>query len=206
MTGEPGAIEDPTGVLTHFAALVAASPHNLVSRAARAELSTRHVPESVALARLLPRGPGRLLDLGSGGGFPGVVIAVMRPEVEVHLLDATRKKTAFLRDALDELGIAGTVHTGRAEDLAGGWLAGSFDLVTARAVAPLSRLLPLALPFLCPGGVLYAVKGDRWAVELEEAAPVVARLGARVLATPDDLAGGHGDRPAPQVVMIGRSP
>jgi 16S rRNA (guanine527-N7)-methyltransferase len=193
--------------LERFAALVAASPHNLVSKRARAELRTRHVPECVHLAGLLPEGARRLLDVGSGGGFPGLVIAIVRPEIEVHLLDSTEKKTGFLRAAADELGLSVTVHTGRAEALARPPLAASFDVVTARAVAPLDRLIGWTVPFLVPGGVLYAVKGERWQEELEEAAPTLRRHGALVVATPDDLP--QGDGPAtevrPRVVMLARA-
>lgn len=200
---------DPTidATLLRFAQLVESSPHNLVSRSARTELTTRHVPEAVALANLLPAGARRLLDLGSGGGFPGMIVAAVRPELEVHLLDATRKKTTFLQEASRELGVAVVVHTGRAEELARGELAGTFDIVTARAVAPLQRLVPWALPFLADGGVLYAVKGERWREELDDASQVLQRLGGQVLATPDDLppdpkaAEGH----RPHVVMIGRA-
>lgn len=193
--------------LERFAVRVAASPHNLVSRRAREELRSRHVPECVALAGLLPRGTARLLDIGSGGGLPGLVIAIVRPDLEVHLLDSTRKKTAFLREVAAELEVPITVHTGRAEDLATTPLAGSFDLVTARAVASLAQLIPLAVPFLARQGLLYAVKGERWAAELDEAAAVLPRQGARVVATPGDVAGagdGDGD-PTPRVVIIGRS-
>jgi 16S rRNA (guanine527-N7)-methyltransferase len=191
--------------LERFARLVASSPHNLVSRAARAELRTRHVPEAVAVAALLPRGPGRLLDVGSGGGFPGMVIAIVRPEVEVHLLDATAKKTAFLQAAADELGIAVTVHTGRAEDLIRTDLAGSFDLVTARAVAPLTRLLPWTIPFLRVGGVLCAIKGERWQEELQAAEPGLGNVGARVLATPDDLPDPEPGQVAPRLLLLSRT-
>jgi 16S rRNA (guanine527-N7)-methyltransferase len=193
--------------LERFAQHVAASPHNLVSRRARAELLTRHVPESVALAALLPSGEARLLDVGSGGGFPGIVIAIVRPELDVHLLDSTAKKTAFLREVAEDLELANvTVHTGRAEQLAGGELGHAFELVTARAVAALDRLLAWTVPFLAPEGVLYAVKGDRWQRELDEATAALRHTGARVLATPDDLPQ-LGELPPevrPRVVMIGR--
>jgi 16S rRNA (guanine527-N7)-methyltransferase len=162
------------------------SPHNLVSRAARDELWERHIPECVGVARLLPAGAGRLLDVGSGGGFPGMVLAIMRADLEVHLLDATRKKTDFLREAAATLGVSVTVHTGRAEELQQGPLGASFDIVTARAVAPLERLLGWTIPFLRPGGVLYAIKGARWAEELEAAGPELRRIGAGLVATPDD--------------------
>lgn len=196
----------PTTIaLERFATAVAESPHNLVSRAARAELRTRHVPESVALARLLPAGEGRLLDLGSGGGLPGMVIALVRPDLEVHLLDSTAKKTRFLEQVADELRVAVSVHTGRAEQLSTSPLGGTFDVVTARAVASLDTLIGWAMPFLRPGGALYAVKGERWAEELEAASPVLRRTGARVLATPDDVAVDEPGDPTPRVVIIGRA-
>lgn len=191
--------------LERFAQLVADSPHNLVSKRARAELLTRHVPEAVAVATLLPQGTGRLLDVGSGGGFPGMVIAIVRPDLQVHLLDATAKKTAFLRSASAALGVGVTVHTGRAEELTRTELGGSFDLVTARAVAPLARLLPWTIPFLRPGGVLCAIKGERWEEELQAAASLLGRLGARLLATPDDLPEPGPDAVAPRVLLLSRA-
>jgi 16S rRNA (guanine527-N7)-methyltransferase len=207
MTTTPSQDRTTQAALARFAALVAASPHNLVSRRARAELTSRHVPECVALAGLLPAGPARLLDVGSGGGFPGIVIAIARPELEVHLLDSTAKKTEFLSSAAEDLGLTNvTVHTGRAEELARGELRSSFDLVTARAVAVLDRLLTWTVPFLAAGGVLYAVKGERWREELEQATDALRRTGARLLATPDDLPQPQGARSEawPRVVMIGR--
>lgn len=194
--------------LEAFAAEVRESPHNLVSRRARDELMERHVPEAVALARLLPAGGQRLLDVGSGGGLPGMVIAVVRPELEVHLLDATAKKVRFLEATADRLGVPVTVHHGRAEEVAQGPLRAGFDLVTARAVAPLGDLLAFTLPFLTPAGVVYAIKGERWSEELQAARQALRRLGGTVLATPDDLSPGPGDDPdgvAPRVVMLGRA-
>jgi 16S rRNA (guanine527-N7)-methyltransferase len=198
-------LDDADDRLRRFAAAVAASPHNLVSRTARDQLLSRHVPESIRLAHLLPGTARRLLDVGSGGGFPGMVLAIVRPELEVHLLDSTAKKTRFLTETADELGVDVTVHTGRAEDLAKPPLAGSFDVVTARAVAPLDRLLPWTLPFLHPDGLLYAIKGDRWVEELEQATSVLGRLGGRVVATPEDQAGDRGTDPQPRVVIIARA-
>jgi 16S rRNA (guanine527-N7)-methyltransferase len=193
--------------LERFAALVRASEHNLVSRRAREELETRHVPECVRLAEILPRGQQRVLDVGSGGGFPGLVLAIVRPELEVHLLDATAKKTEFLARTAAELGVPVQVHTGRAEELARDRaLAGAFDIVTARAVAPLDRLARWSVPFLRPGGLLYAVKGERWSEELEAARGTIAKLGASVVATPEDVhsAGETPDGALPRVVMLAR--
>jgi 16S rRNA (guanine527-N7)-methyltransferase len=200
-------VDDRTAaLLRRFAASVRDSEHNLVSRRALDEIESRHVPECVALAAMLPRGQARVLDLGSGGGFPGMVVAICRPELEVHLLDATAKKTGFLRDTAAELGIDVAVHTGRAEELVRDGRLGTFDVVTARAVAPLRRLVGWAVPYLREGGLLYAVKGARWAEELDEARDEIARLGASVVATPDDVHSPAGaDAPAtPRVVMLAR--
>lgn len=186
-----------------FTRRVETSPHNLVSRRARDELRDRHVPECVSLAASLPEGP-RLLDVGSGGGFPGVVIAITRPDLDVTLLDATTKKVEFLRETGDVIGVPFHVEHGRAEDLRDTH-AGSFDLCTARAVAPLGRLLGWTVPFLRPGGLLYAVKGDRWREELEEARTELRTWGAEVVATPDEI---HtpDDTTSPMVVIIRRTP
>ena len=198
--------EDQAAQLRAFAERVRESPHNLVSRRARDGLESRHVPEAVALAGLLPVGQRRLLDVGSGGGFPGMVVAIVRPDLEVHLLDSTRKKVTFLQEAATALDINVVVHHGRAEELARHEeFAHSFDLVTARAVAALGDLLDITLPFLTDDGVLYAVKGERWAEELAAAEQALRRAGGVVLATPDDL--GHTTGPTqerPRVVMIGR--
>jgi 16S rRNA (guanine527-N7)-methyltransferase len=190
--------------LVRLAALIRASPHNLVSRSAREELLTRHIPESVHLARQLPvsERPLRLLDVGSGGGLPGLVIAIERPDIAVELLEARQKKVDFLREAVAELGLAVRVHHGRAEDLTASSLGGEFDLVTARAVAPLERLLPWTIPFLRPGGLLYAVKGARWEDELERARRVLEQLGASVVETPRSSGEAAG---SPRIVLVARS-
>jgi 16S rRNA (guanine527-N7)-methyltransferase len=198
-------MSDPGHRLDQFADLVLASPHNLVSRRARAELRERHVQESAAFAATLPAGPLRVLDVGSGGGFPGLVIAIVRPDLQVELLEATGKKVEFLQEAAETLGLEVTVHHGRAEELRQGPLAGQFDLCTARAVAPLDRLIGWTVPFLKPGGFLYAIKGDRWEEELEQATTELRQWDAVVAATPRDLAG-VGAADAPAVVIIRRVP
>jgi len=190
--------------LVHLAALIRASPHNLVSRSAREELLSRHIPESVQLARQLPvsERPLRLLDVGSGGGLPGLVIALERPDLQVELLEARQKKVDFLREAIAELRLRTVVHHGRAEDLSGTSLGSAFDLVTARAVAPLERLLPWTIPYLRPGGLLFAVKGARWQHELLDARAALGQLGASVIETPGPDAARSG---APRIVLIARS-
>lgn len=191
----------PDDPLARYAEAVEASPHNLLSRRGLAELRDRHVPECVALAGMLPSGPARLVDVGSGGGLPGLVVAIMRPDLEVTLVESTQKKARFLTETAAALGIGVEVLAERAEAV-GARSPGGFDLATARAVAPLERLLPLTLPLLRPGGLLYAVKGRRWREELEAARAVLAEVGASVVTTPDDVPGAPS---APKVVIIAAS-
>lgn len=168
------------GQLDAFVAALRGSPHNLLSSRGLSELETRHVPECLGLAAMLP-GPGRVLDVGTGGGLPGLVVAIARGDLDVTLLDATAKKVRFLEETAAAIGVRVSTLHGRSEDLVRE-LGGSFDIVTARAVAPLDRLLPWTLPWLRPGGRLYAVKGERFADELRAALPLVRRSGATVAA------------------------
>lgn len=199
--------------LTAYAAAIRTSPHNLLSRRGLEELESRHIAESLGVAALLPAAPHRLLDLGTGGGLPGMVIAIARPDVTVTLLDATRKKVAFCAEIARQLGLRMDVVHGRAEDVVHSNPQLRVDIVTARAVAPLARLVPWALPFLAPGGQLYAVKGATWADEIAEAEPVLQQHRATILATPDDLLPQGDPHPLrggfavlhPRIVMIGRT-
>lgn len=170
-----------------FALAVRDSPHNLVSRHAREELLTRHIPECLAFAAIIPAATQVLVDVGSGGGLPGVIIAIQRPDITVHLVESRRKKASFLQEITDELQLNVVVHNARAERVGRGPLAGTADVVTARAVASLAQLATLAAPLLAPDGMLYAIKGARWSEELELAQPVIERAGLTVVATPTDL-------------------
>jgi 16S rRNA (guanine527-N7)-methyltransferase len=190
--------------LQRFSELLRESPHNLLSPRGLEELETRHFPEAIAFAESLPAGP-RLLDVGSGGGLPGIVIALARPDLEVHLLEATGKKATFLEQTAEALGLRVAVHHGRAEELVDGPMAASFDLVTARAVAPLERLVPWCAPYLRPGGQLHAIKGERWAEEVEAAQQELKARRLRVVSTPaagEPEGADHG----PRVVVLERGP
>lgn len=182
MASQP--VAGPAELLERYAALVRGSPHNLMSRQAIEELAERHIPEAVRFSTAIPP-DCRVLDLGAGGGLPGLVIAIMRPDLEVHLLEATGKKAHFLRDAVAALGLSVAVHHGRAEVLGAGALGGRVDVVTARAVARLDRLVVWAEPFLTRSGTLLAIKGERWREEVAEARTELLRLGLEVVSSPD---------------------
>ena len=207
-TSPPTRDSDRTGqLLDAFAEAVRTSPHNLLSDRALQELEERHIAESAAFAATLPP-DSDVLDLGTGGGFPGMVVAIVRPDLRVTLLDATGKKILFLRDFADEHNVAVQTLRGRAEELHASHT-GAFDVVTARAVAPLDRLLPWAVPFLRPGGRLHAIKGARWSEELKQALPVMQRFGAQVVGVPGHgpgdgsaQSGDAGSEAMPRVVII----
>jgi 16S rRNA (guanine527-N7)-methyltransferase len=136
----------------------------------------RHLLNCGVVAEVVPH-PSELIDLGSGAGLPGIVLALLMPDVRVTLLEPMLRRADFLTQCLETLGIASArVVRGRAEDCAGELQA---DVVTARAVAPLTRLAPLALGLVRPGGTVLAIKGSRASEEVVAARPVLRRLGVR---------------------------
>jgi 16S rRNA (guanine527-N7)-methyltransferase len=136
----------------------------------------RHLLNCAGVSELVEDGQV-VLDLGSGAGLPGLVLAILRPEVQVVLVEPLLRRATFLTEAVEALGLRNTlVRRARAEDLHGTMLV---DVVTARAVAPVDRLAGWALPLLHPGGRLLALKGSKAADELAAAGPALRRLGAR---------------------------
>jgi len=137
---------------------------NLVGRATLADPWRRHMLDSAQIAPLIPENARVLVDLGSGAGFPGLVLAIMIPDLEVHLIESDVRKSAFLREAARESGTPVTIHNSRAESISGL----SADVVTARAMAPLPKLLELAARFLGPTGQCLFLKGEDVERELTE--------------------------------------
>jgi 16S rRNA (guanine527-N7)-methyltransferase len=136
----------------------------------------RHLLNCAALARWLPE-QGRVVDLGSGAGLPGVVVAILRPDLDVVLLEPLLRRSTFLREVVDDLELANTtVVRERAEDYAEQQPAAA-DAVVARAVAPLDRLLGWSAPLICRRGFLLALKGESVSQELSAAAQVGHRWG-----------------------------
>lgn len=122
-----------------------------------------------------------LLDLGSGGGLPGLPLAIALPQKKVILLEATQKKTTALKDIVAQLGLPHVnILTGRAEEIGQGHLRQSIHLVVARAVAPLPTLLELALPLLKLKGFLLAFKGPDYFAELARSETALEVLGGTV--------------------------
>jgi len=138
---------------------------NLVSKSDISDLWNRHILDSLQLLALLPADFSHAIDLGSGGGLPAIVLAIAsgRP---FHLVESDARKSAFLREAARETAAPVTIHCTRIETLS----LPPAPVVTARALAPLPRLLGYAAPFLAPNGIFLFPKGRNAAIELTEAA------------------------------------
>ena len=152
--------------------------HNLTAIADPAEVREKHLVDSLTLLPLLGEAR-RLLDLGSGAGFPALPLKIARPALEVVAVDAVGKKVAFQRHVARALKLTGfTALHGRAEQLAASPLcAAGFDVITARALGTLPMLAELAAPCLASGGRLIAMKGPEGPAELATAQAELAGLG-----------------------------
>ena len=137
---------------------------NLVGPDTLADLWARHMLDSAQLAPFLAEG-AKVADLGSGAGFPGLVLAIVRPDLEVHLVESDQRKCAFLREVNRETEAGATIHNARIEALA----SLRADVVTSRALASLDKLLGFAdIHRLSTGKCLFP-KGKRWQEELTAA-------------------------------------
>lgn len=162
---------ETAGRLDAFAAVLRrwAPRINLVARGTLPDLWTRHILDSAQLLPLAPPGARTWADLGSGAGFPGLIVAILAaeqaPGLSVVLVEADARKAAFLAEAARAAGVAARIVAERAESAAP--LAS--DVVSARAVAPLPALLPLVHRHLAPGGTALLPKGAGHAAELDAA-------------------------------------
>jgi len=134
-------------------------------------LWTRHILNSALVAHKI--GTGTLIDIGSGAGFPGLVIAAIRPDVQCTLIEPLGRRAHWLREEAHRLGLTNVeVRNERAEEAAGHVIA---DFVTARAVSALKTLVPLAAPLLKQGGQLVLMKGQKVEDEVRAAAPILVK-------------------------------
>lgn len=131
---------------------------------------SRHVVNCALIAPLLS---GRVADVGSGAGLPGIVAAICRPDVELVLIEPMERRVAWLTEQKSTLGLDNvTVLRSRSEETGRN---GTFDQVTARAVGALRKLIPITAPLACPGGQLVLMKGASVQREVDEAASAIRR-------------------------------
>jgi 16S rRNA (guanine527-N7)-methyltransferase len=155
----------------------------------------RHLLNCAVVGELIPR-DASVVDVGSGAGLPGVVLALLRPDLDVTLLEPLARRAAFLAEITQHLELGNArVLRGRAEDVTGEVFA---DVVTARAVAPLDRLAGWCLPLCLPRGRMLALKGASAVTEIVEHAAAVARVGGGV---PRIVECGSGILPTPTTVV-----
>jgi 16S rRNA (guanine527-N7)-methyltransferase len=171
---------------------------NLIAASTIPHLWTRHIADSLQLLDLAP--DARVwVDLGSGAGFPGLIIAIAlagKPKTVVHLIDSNKKKAAFLREAQRVTGAPAEVHTQRIEDFANSFAA-PLDAVTARAVAPLKLLLKQSFPLLGKSGAMGLFpKGQHAELELKEVRAVKTSWKMNATLVPSRTA------PAARIVVI----
>ncbi|MBQ3639053.1 MAG: 16S rRNA (guanine(527)-N(7))-methyltransferase RsmG [Clostridia bacterium] len=173
-------IKEPyIGQFEHFLRLFSEenAKTNLTAVREPAEIVAKHFADCLSVAEHISVGSS-LLDVGCGGGFPTVPLAIVRPDLRITAIDSTRKKTDCVERMVRTLGLGNvTVRRGRVEEAMQSDLRGKFDVVTARAVANLRVLAELTLPFVRVGGLLIAMKGARGAEELSEARGAIDLLG-----------------------------
>lgn len=168
--------EGPFHTLVAFAELLAGEGERrgLIGPRELPRLWSRHIVNSLAVNSFVPQG-STVVDVGSGAGFPGVVLAITRPDAHLTLVDSMERRTAWLEHVRASLGLRNVVVvTDRAEALHG---RRTFDVVTARAVAPMDRLVRWCLPLARDGGRLLALKGERALEEVSAARAVIRTEG-----------------------------
>ena len=149
----------------------------------------------------------RVIDVGTGAGFPGLVLKIARPELRLTLLDSLQKRLSFLDAVCRKLGIndVALIHS-RAEDGSRTELRDSFDIAVSRAVAPLNTLVEYDLPYVRVGGRMIAMKGKEAAGELALAAHAIETLGGRLLYQHDFVLGSAGERSIIGIEKIAATP
>lgn len=193
-------------LLERMAAMLrsANSRASLMSEAALADLLRLHIFDALTLTPLLREAglaDGRLVDVGTGAGFPGLVLKIAEPGLRVTLLDATRKKTAYLQETAAALGLDADIRNARAEDAARDpSLREAFDAAVCRALGPCPVALELTLPFCRVGGLLLAQRGADSEREAAAHMETTALLGGRVLRTP--RVGAEGGLEARHIIVV----
>lgn len=155
--------------------------YNLTAIKEPDKIALAHYADCAAMAKLLPKNK-KVIDVGCGAGFPTLPLAILRPDISVVALDSTAKRTAYVASAAELLGLDNVkTVTARAEDAAKETaMRESFDIATARAVAPLRILCELCLPFVKTGGAMIAMKGKNAEFELSESKKAISLLGGKL--------------------------
>ncbi len=151
---------------------------NLTRIVDRESAERLHIADALTLLKHLPKGSHSIVDVGSGGGVPGIPLGIARPDARILLVEATKKKAAFLQTTADALGLLNvSVSEWRAEDVARSSNREAFDIATARAVGAIDMLAEWCLPLVRVGGRMLAMKGERITQELPVAGKAIKWVG-----------------------------
>jgi 16S rRNA (guanine527-N7)-methyltransferase len=141
---------------------------NLIAKSTENLIWQRHIEDSLQVLPLIPKGAETLVDFGSGAGFPGIVISIMAEETglkNIHMIESIRKKTTFLNEVRNQLGLKCNIHNERIEQIKGI----KADVITARAFAELSEILKISKNFLKPSTIFLLHKGQKFQEEIDNA-------------------------------------
>ena len=154
---------------------------NLTAITEPEEIAVKHFFDSLLPLKYIdiPKG-AKVIDVGTGAGFPGMVLKIARPDIELTLLDSLNKRLVFLSEVCDALGLSANMVHGRAEEKAKGEMREAYDFAFARAVAQLNVLSEFCLPYVKVGGYFVAMKGKKAAEELEEGRKAISVLSSKV--------------------------
>lgn len=182
---EEGSIEQMAEFVTEL--LAKNQVMNLTAITEPSEVVALHVLDSAFLSKFIPQGTETLIDVGTGAGFPGMPLKILRPEIHITLMDALDKRLQWLEDVGEQLDLSDleTLH-GRGEDLPHhSEYRENYQIATARAVAELRILVELALPFVAIGGRFLAMKSRTCDEELKDAEKSIEILGGKILEVVD---------------------
>ena len=163
-----GIEEDKISMMAEYAVFLLEEneKYNLTRIIEPEDMALRHFIDSISACGFIPKG-AKVIDVGTGGGFPGIPIKIMRPDIDLVLADSSHKKIDFVRAGASRLGLPVSAVAKRAEEMKE-WR-GTFDIVVSRAVAALNILCELCVPLLKTGGTLLAYKGADAGEEIERA-------------------------------------
>jgi 16S rRNA (guanine527-N7)-methyltransferase len=140
---------------------------NLISRAENSDIWMRHVIDSAQLIQFVPRETLSLMDIGSGGGFPGVIVALLKENLKIHLVESRGRKARFLQEMVEKFNLNAEIHHMHTKDLNPDSI--QFNVITARAVSSLKELFNSVTPFVSQATTMIFPKGEKYLHEIQEA-------------------------------------
>lgn len=170
-------------------------------------IAVKHFADSLTALKMIDLTSGaRVIDVGTGGGFPGIPLLIARPEIKLTMLDSTQKKLAFVSESVEKLGLQANIVHARAEEAGQGDMRDSYDFAVSRAVAAMNVLCEYCLPFVKVGGTFCAMKGAKGKEELDDARKAIGILSGEVQRTETLLLADGGERTLVNIKKISHTP